>query len=691
MNQVLLRKLFLLLIISNPFLLHAGNSEIFWSDWIQSAIISRESFFRSIEIIDDFNLDKLNDHQKSSLLGKMDSVLSPNSWHNLLHGMINDDETDNHFSKALHNCRKDPGTTWLLFIEFTKIKEKKFADNALKQLHKLLLEAGAQSSSLISQQLLHFAIESKNDKTEALEYIKWAKQFDSFSIQPEQKEFWINFPVSIITKLKYFISSTFMFNGHWETHLRLVYSLYIWFRNALILFVISVFSIYIIKHFPSALHFFADLFPGNISLTLRTFLVSAIMLSFVSFGFIPFLWFSAFLIWRYLNIKERTLLLCALFFLLLAPVDAVIRNIYQKTLDPDSVAMVFSRAVREGYSEHEHRKVYTYCKNNPSDYLANLTNAIYSLKNNNLVSSLNYGEQALALHPHDPVVQTNVGNIFFLNGNFDKAKSLYKLAADNGYVNAQFNLAQCLFNDTQTASATELIKKAALQDPESINRFLQNNDDYFTDNWPSLRKIMFADYQPKQFWTILVPSSIYNRNDVEVLWGNTFLGLSSRSSFFLSFVLYTFLLIITFKLNSKRKLRITFECRYCGKVICRKCKTGLLCNSCSDAIKLIHNEKTLHKIHLSIWSKFQRFRIVRERVLNILFPGAGFLLGEQKPYWISLILVSITSLIYSFYFSIVHDFIIREGFSLKSVFLIISFSLYNLIYIIKQIPLFIKN
>ena len=621
----------------------------------------------------------------------MDSVLSPNSWHNLLHGMINDNESDNHFSKALHNCRKDPGTTWLLFIEFTKIKEKKFADNALKQLHKLLLEAGAQSSSLISQQLLHFAIESKNDKTEALEYIKWAKQFDSFSIQPEQKEFWINFPVSIITKLKYFISSTFMFNGHWETHLRLVYSLYIWFRNALILFVISVLSIYIIKYFPSALHFFADLFPGNISLTLRTFLVSAIMLSFVSFGFIPFLWFSAFLIWRYLNIKEKTLLLCALFFLLLAPVDAVIRNIYQKTLDPDSVAMAFSRAVREGYSEHEHRKVYTYCKNNPSDYLANLTNAIYSLKNNNLVSSLNYGEQSLALHPHDPVVQTNVGNIFFLNGNFDKAKSLYKLAADNGYVNAQFNLAQCLFHDTKTASATELIKKAALQDPEDINRFLQNNDEYFTDNWPSLRKIMFADYQPKQFWTILVPSSIYNRNDVEVLWGNTFLGLSSRKSFILSFVLYAFLLIITFKLNSKRKLRITFECRYCGRVICRKCKTGLLCNSCSDAIKLIHNEKTLHKIHLSIWSKFQRFRIVRERFLNILFPGAGFLLGEQKPYWISLILVSITSLIYSFYFSIVHDLIIREGFSLKSVFLIISFSLYNLIFIIKQIPLFIKN
>ncbi|MDO5576129.1 MAG: hypothetical protein Q4F84_03550, partial [Fibrobacter sp.] len=594
--------------------------------------------------------------------------------------------------KAINYSHKDPGTTWLLFIEFTKINNSEFANKALLQLHKLLLEYGAQTSSIISQQLIHFAIESKSNKAESQQYMNWAKIFDPYSSRPQQEEFWANFPGSVFTNFKYFFSSAFKLSNNWEPHLKTVYSLYMWFRNAAALFIFLVFLIYTMRFLPYAAHSLADRFPDNVSLTLRTILACGIILSFVSFGIIPFLWFSAFFLWRFINnTKEKLLFLCALFLLLFAPLDTSIQGFYKKTTDPESTAMLFSKAVSEGYSEQEHRKIYTFCKNNPSDYLANLSNAMYSLKNNNLVSSLNYGEQALALHPHDPVVQINVGNIFFLNENFDKAKNLYKLASDKGYITAQFNLAQCLFHENQTAAATEHIEKAALKDPDRINTFLKNNDTYFTDMWPALRKVMFTDYQAKSLWTSIIPSEIFNNKEATVLWGNAFLGLPPKGSFIFTAVMFAILLAITIRSSSRKNLRTVFECRFCGRVICRKCKTGLLCQSCSDAIKMVHNEKSLHSIQMSIWNNFHRFRIIREWVFDILFPGTGLLLGERKPFWVSIAWVSATSLIYSLYFSILKGILLRESFSVKTVLFIIIFLVYNLVFVVKQRVLYTKR
>ncbi|MDO5577402.1 MAG: hypothetical protein Q4F84_10005, partial [Fibrobacter sp.] len=80
-----LKSFFVLLVIFSPLSLRAENSELFWADWIQSAIISRDSFFRNLEINNDVSLNKLNDSQKNFLTEIIDSS-DENPWYSLLYG-----------------------------------------------------------------------------------------------------------------------------------------------------------------------------------------------------------------------------------------------------------------------------------------------------------------------------------------------------------------------------------------------------------------------------------------------------------------------------------------------------------------------------------------------------------------------------------------------------------------------------
>ena len=693
-SEIKMKPLISLLFLA--IVLHAGpRSQLFWADQIDSAIVHRDSYFSSIGIVTDgFNIISWDAARKRQILDRIDFVPENyNPWYCFVKGSLlaadSSHQRDYFFNRSLTLSRKDPGTTWLLFVEFNRYNMEFWFNRSFDQLEQLLLESGAEGSSLIAHQLQYLAsVQEKEGRgNEAQRYYSLLRR-----ISPYQRVSYFSntnahihfFPGKLISELW---NNGSTLRKSWLLQLHVVFSVYTWVRLFAFFFIGVIFCVFIIKYFPSALHKQADLFPFDISLTVKTILISVIVCSLSIFGLLPFLWFVAFLLWRFLKGKEKVLFSCTLLLLVVAPLDFYFREMLHQARNPEKPLMLLHRAAREGYSEKAHRSLKQKSKTDPSDYLLFLSAAIYDLKRGKLHSAFENLEKAYAFRPHDQVVLNTMGNYHFLNNDLDSAIFFYTQAlgkTGNGE-DIRFNLAQCYLKKMETIKGTDLIREAAEIDPKRVNSFIQKNDDFFSNDWPPLRQIIFIDIPPAQFWTSLLPEYHASWKQTRSGWGTTFLGIPPFSSLIISLLLFT-LLFIGHSKDSGKRVRRLFECRFCGRVICRKCKSGMLCSSCYEAVQFIRNEKNLEKMHLIIWSRFQVFREVRNSILEMLFPGSAALLGNEKPFILSFLLLVTSCIVYASYvtlFSILarSDYFISRG---TALILLILFA-YNILFIGIQI------
>ncbi len=646
-------------------LISAANANsapgLFWADQINSAILERDSYFSSMQLITDGKRLDLNDNNnKQRILPIIESFSSSDDpWYNFLTGLTTFDTAsglkDYSFKKALTLAQKDPGATWILFLEFSRYNQDVWAEKSIIQLEKLLFESGARSSSIVSKSLISHAMvqEAEGNSLKAMKYYSWAKLFDPLDGTPYLRSAILHFPFSInglMEELGGFINT---FAASWTEQAEIFHVIYTWARLVILFFVLAVFLILIIKYFPIALHSIADLFPADVSLTLRTALSTACVCSFASFGLIPFLWVSAFLIWRFLKTKERLMLSTAILFLVLAPVDTYIRCLFNETLNPQSDIQLLSRAVNEGYSESLHKEALRRINNSPTDYMPVLSAAVYELKNYDYTSASRNIQKSTALKRNDPVILVSAGNYSFLNGDIEDAKNYYRKAIENGETgDAKFNLAQCYLRKMEAITGTEMLNEAAEKQPEKINSFINKNDKHFSKNWPVLRQVIFSDYSPFYFWTEIFPSHSGGWKKTATLWGTRFLGIPPVVSIAVSLLLFIILFVSHSRETHHSRVKKFFECKYCGRVICRKCKSGLLCNSCFEQTRFIRNENALVEKKQTIYNRFHFVTMLKIELMDLLFPGSGMILEGQKGYFISILFLLLTSLVYASYASL---------------------------------------
>lgn len=637
----------------------ASPLNLFWTDQINSAIQERDSYFSAMGVISENSRRSIDDEQsKIRLSGLLDSSPAYNNpWFNLLKGISTLDTVaglkEYSFNRALSIAQKDPGTTWVLFVEFIRYKQDVWAEKSIVQLERQLFESGARSSRIISSLLLNYGILAEKEKNtfKALKYYEWAKRFDPLDGAPYLRGILLYFPFSINGLKEELGGFLYTLRNSWTEQIELFSTGYNWLRCVVLFFILSVFITLIIKYFPFSLHNIADLFPTSVSLTLRTILASACVISLSSFGILPFLWVSAYLIWHFLNIKERVLLAVALIFLILAPVDTYLQSMFSEALNPESSVQMLSKAVNEGYSDAIYKEVIRRSSENPTDFLSPLSAAIYEVKRNDYSSARQNIQKSTALRQDDPVVLISAGNLSYLEGDLDKAKTYFKrvVEQDKGIVSARFNLAQCYLRKMETITGTEMLNDAAERDPIRVNSFVHKNDTYFSTNWPALRQVMFSDYPAIYFWTSIFPFYTGSWSDAGTLWGTQFLGLSPLVSIIVSIILFIFLFIIHSREASHSKVRRFFECKYCGRIICRKCKSGLLCNSCFEKTRFIRNENKLVKKQHTISNRFHLAAMIKKEILEIVFPGSGSMLDGQKPFFLVILFLLITSFVYASY------------------------------------------
>ncbi|MBN2035722.1 MAG: hypothetical protein JW768_03180 [Chitinispirillaceae bacterium] len=647
----------------------------FWAAKIDSALHVRDRCFKALfNDTLNFRLSDLNKIQQDELCTHLLENQDPSSqWYYFFLGILECERTVSdssaHFAAALTAAQQDPGSTWALFVEFTRNRKALWAERCLLRLEKLMLASGAQSAPAIAQQLLFYAHLSEKQKNfkSAFGYYSWAERFDRNQPWSLLHRMWNCLPshpqlcASTLKQLVNLVYNSWILQLHGMSHL------YTWLRFFMIFLAVTVFTGLGFRYLPQAVHFIADRLPEDTPTPLKTFLPVCLVLSFISFGLIPFLWLIVFLTWRFTDKKEKVVFFFALLILFCAPFDVRIREMFRQALMPQGSLTLYSRASEEGYSLSLHQRALEKIVIDRSDMCALMTASLCALKKSDTAAACLSARSALALRPNDPVVLLLAGNTSYASNDFKTAASHYQtiLSRYPSQMDARFNLAQCYARKSDTTMDRDFMKILSLKDQNTVNNFISTNEMYFSDNWPMLRQIFPLSHSASYFWDALFPAYNGTWASAKNLWGASFLGLSPRHSLvvfiilLLSFVLWNVFIVLT------KRAHPGMTCRLCKRAICDGCKKGELCSACFRATKSIRNVKMLAAIQTSIIQKRQSYYRLAEYLLDICLPGSGMLFSKRHSLIAALFIVVLTGIVYASYLFLLN---IHSGYPLLLVY-----------------------
>jgi tetratricopeptide (TPR) repeat protein len=613
-------------------------------------------------------------------------------WYYFYSGLlIPDNNREDNYKKSLQKAEHNVGDAWLLFIAFSENNIPQWDEQALIVLKKQILELGAEQSIVLSRQIMQYATlqEKKGFHEKAVKLYHLSKQFGPDDILYTYSEAWKGFPTVLFNEENVISNFIHSFFKSTTVHINSISYLYGMLRLVFLLVALSLTIAFLVRYLPYALHRIVDLFPSGVPYSLKIVFITIAYSSFISIGLLPFFWVSSILIYKYLSKIEKSLFMFVFIILCLIPLDVHFQSLLVRANNTDGDLKVHSRSVREGYSEKLYLSTINSIASDPENHLLRLAAVNQALKCGNNVEAIRHIEKALSLRPNDPVVLTTAGNVAYLKNDIDRAKKIYERAIEKAptYSEALYNLGQCNLKKLQTVDGMELINKAVKHSSIRINSFIKTNDQFFADSVPLFRQIIFADYTPKLFWSSLVFQSIYSHAFTSSYWGMALFGIPPLWSFFLSIVLFLVLLIQQLQSGIKKPPKIFFECRYCGKILCRTCKDGSLCSSCADAARFVHNEYALEKLRAKITAQGHLFRNTSFYIADIIFPGIGYILRGELFYLKTGGLILSTGLIYTFYYAIISGSSFFGNFHYLHLLVLIPCITYSVFHMVKFIRL----
>ncbi len=605
----------------------------FWDDRLSHALSQRAEFFDPV-LPDTAGIDitSWDIPLRQKVLAKATETES-SVWScfatGILYHLNGDPAANRFFLRALDLTRDDPGGTWLLFVEFDRYDIPDWTEKALTRIERQLFTAGAVSSGILSRQLLHYGFLNKmrHEEDRALLYFKWAHRLNPHETTALSQTFFMTFPSRLSEAFRTVADILTVLKNSWTAQLDFAKRSYDWFRHTVLFFMVITMLFFCIKYLPKAVHGLSHLYPGNVSVGLRASCASAVVISFVSFGILPFFWLLTFLIWRFLSKPEKIMLGIIVAFMVLTPVDAFLTDRFNHAVDPHGPIMRLSESISEGTSPN--------LGSTPSDSCSLpecLGTAVRDLKSESPVRALPRINRLLRSYPTDPFILNLKGISHYLSGSTDSAAIWFKKAinSDRNDLAANYNLAQCHLSGNDPSKGMDLLKGASNLNPQYINRFIQDNDRHFSAQWPRLRQVIFPDFTPDRFWSRIFLAGRRDPDSVRAVWGLSFFGFTPRVSSLVFLVLSGILIFLHVRSAGDPKIRRLFECKYCGKTICRRCTTGLLCSSCYRSTRFLKDRTRLEHARERIVRRNSLQRSLRNACLSLAVPFADTFLEKQR-------------------------------------------------------------
>lgn len=675
----------------------SARASQFLSAEIETALVQRNVFLEKLDLSPEA-LPALEQWlQKNGADGdfkkRLDAVRKGgSSWYRYVGGVAagEGDVRERLFGEAVKTAAADPGTLWLLALEFIRGGHTQFADECFDAIEMYIFAVGGSSAPLLSQQLILFGNTLAKSDPAAAEYCyAMAKRFDKNQCWWLYRKAAIGFPDNLentAAAVPDFIAEVFnLLATSWRAQAVSLYWAYRFLAATLFIFMCALFAVFAVKYLPQGVHPISDTLFVGASPPVRTAAGVVIVLSIFIAGIAPALWVTAFLMCRFMNAKEKKLLLLACAVLTVSPLNFLADSFLSRSIRRDSPAVLLDRSIREGYSVGLYSLARTNLSKRPGNRATELTLAVCATKSEDYGANSNAVSKALDLAPDDPLALMYAGNHAFLTDDVTGMKQYYGAALKNDPKSpeAKFNLAQAYVDDGGFA-ATDMISEAANINAGLIGGHMRANARYFDENVPPLRQIIQPALTPLYFWSRLFtadPAELLHFNN-----GKTYFGLSPAAAFGVSAVLMlAFMCLRSTAWKQESKVRKYFTCRICGRLLCRRCRKGTMCRICyKKSMDSRNDAAAMYNLQKACQDKAVLRKDLIKFILGIVIPGAGALYKGENVFKPAVTILITSAVFAACYCAVVFHTYYPGGAVIDPIYCIPVLLLYNVLAFFKQ-------
>jgi tetratricopeptide (TPR) repeat protein len=237
--------------------------------------------------------------------------------------------------------------------------------------------------------------------------------------------------------------------------------------------------------------------------------------------------------------------------------------------------------------------------------------------------------RALLAYPQTGSLWNNLGNLHAIQGDLEEAKAAYQKAVlyGNGSAAPHYNMSQLLRREFSFLKGAEEYQTARRIDAERV--------DYFTYIHSPNPNRFFMDEEPRKsaLWRHAFYRDAETERAADDVWRSTAAGIPLRQATWVFLALTGVYVLFVARRRSGQE---PFACSGCGQIVCGKCDRGAevggLCSPCYQALyQREHISKERRHGQIRKMARFQSRRSRRLLLLNLLLPGLGFSLLEEKP------------------------------------------------------------
>jgi tetratricopeptide (TPR) repeat protein len=388
-----------------------------------------------------------------------------------------------------------------------------------------------------------------------------------------------------------------------------------------------------LRHFPRIAHPWAEKLPGAVELRVRYLAIALVPLSLVvgGAGYAVLGLLGAMLLWKHCASHEKSILKLVMFIIAMLPLLVMWEQSMQRHLDPRYGLNLYHQAWSRGYERALTDRAVAFPMQTHEDSLfRSLALSMQYKKQGNYLRAAEYGREAASIEPGNGFVLLNSGNLDMATFEYSKAVAVYGKARRvvPDLVETWFNSSQAELYNNNSHDHKKYLDAAAELDAQWVTQWLKDNDENFPV-YPATRKAMDPILGTGLMWRAAWQSLL----NLEFLRVPLHAGIMDvQGSWLLGAVLAAALaLYFRFRHYSRNTHGWDlFECRICGRVMCRTCRKGVHCQNCFKTVAGIHENRIRFDLIARLRNRSAQMTLRTAFALNAVFPGSGDLyLGKS--------------------------------------------------------------
>lgn len=388
---------------------------------------------------------------------------------------------------------------------------------------------------------------------------------------------------------------------------------------------------WVIRYWPFISHGLAERLPRDSSLYLRYAVLALIPVALMvaGLGLVSMCFLAAAVVWKYARRYERILIGLIILFVGFQPLLAGLETTISSHFDQSGTESLYQRAIREGWSEDLQSRIDKGLgrATNEERALLNAAKSIQSSKQATYSQAFDLIRDARHQAPDDVRIQVSLANQLFLQGNYDTATRIYQNALQGDWSNGPllFNLGQSIAWRGRTDSMAKLLANASPVARYRIDVIARQNSNAF-QTLPPNRIVMAPEQSPRRMWSGILDDFLAHRWSIDRWDLQT--GLVDIPPFAILPLSLALIVFLTWWGGRPERRKVLFECRTCGRVMCRVCRKGIHCAQCFRRLSGIEEVDLRNQLLERIEHESDGRRKLLRLAMDLVLPGTGRLMAS---------------------------------------------------------------